>query len=239
MASNYYSSKTIFDLPTEMLIEIGKYLSSTEIFIGLWRRGKRNPDFRVVANKMLAGQRKVVVWHLWESRQNNARCLQYLQWIADNCHHVKILDVHGIKCLNDDDLLTILQHSQLITEFHIIHCPRITYRSLVPLFHCKNLTKLSLRTLHFAMGFISNKFLQRIGRYNNNLTHVNFCASTHFSNKVLKDFVAKQPKLEWIGLEYCKHINIREVLPVIAKTCKNLKYLNIYDCQGVDYATME
>lgn len=233
-------STTLFDLPVQDIVctHIAKYLRIDDIF----RFRETSPECLKLGNEILAGLRvleledydlyvpRISLLHFKGGRLINT---EYYALI-EHCRNLQKLTLKRLRNITSAILCELLRNNPHLRDITIESCKTIYYRPLYTIaVKCKELTRLSLRDM-----LCNERFLCTLAQYNTKLVALEIVRNKRtILQECLEEFFAKQPNLEWINLEKlipCFMRDISSVLAVIAGVCRNLRYLNISRCPGVE-----
>ncbi|XP_055705029.1 uncharacterized protein LOC129802865 [Phlebotomus papatasi] len=228
-------STTLFDLPVQDIActHIAKYLSVEDIF----NFRECSPDCLNLGNEILANLRVILLedYDLCIPHSSKGRVINNEYYaLIKYCRNLQKLTLKRLRYVTSAILCGLLRNNPHLRDITIESCKTIYYRPLYTIaVRCKNLTRLSLSGM-----YCNERFLYILAKHNTNLVALEIiCNKRTISQKCLEEFFAKQPNLEWINLEKltpCFMRDISPVLAVIAGVCRNLRYLNISRCPGVE-----
>ncbi|CAI2198550.1 9456_t:CDS:1, partial [Funneliformis geosporum] len=98
-----------------------------------------------------------------------------------------------------------------------------------------NLEYLDISTLHGRFKIENDIGLSAIANSCHNLEYLNISNRTEFSEQSICNVIRSSPRLQQLDLSYCEITDI--TIEEIARSCSNLKYLNLRGCYIVGYPT--
>uniref|UniRef100_A0A1B0GLA9 F-box domain-containing protein n=1 Tax=Lutzomyia longipalpis TaxID=7200 RepID=A0A1B0GLA9_LUTLO len=210
------SPTTIYDLPHNALVRIGRFLNWFNIV-----------EFRLCSRKckemaevMLEKGLKEISLSNDLDRDVNDDPNQYTP--IRYCTKLRKCEFTSMNLFKDKKMHQFLSNNPHLKEVSIRHMRNTTTAGILPLANCMNLSKLTLVCVP-----IDDQFLRRLTRHKIHLVEVEL---THLKITVrgARDFFRAQPLLEKITLAM-RHDDIRPCLLTISKHCPKLKSLDIHN----------
>lgn len=229
--------KTLLDLPMEDILidNVGKYLN----FVDIYNLRKCSKHFEAAADAMAAKKSAFILSEDHASnffiRSSDEQFNDFTSWVVQRrrpLHFYKIIDFVLYKPEHDYFLCKLLLFNHAPIE-------SFSARSLLPMpslgihqlaihdFMCDKLTYLSLDCFK-----IVNNFLNALAYNNKQLREVRFL-ECEFSERALRKFLKKQPRLERIDLTGSVIYEKELFFTVIKKNLPKLKSVIILDVKGV------
>uniref|UniRef100_A0A1B0CGF4 F-box domain-containing protein n=1 Tax=Lutzomyia longipalpis TaxID=7200 RepID=A0A1B0CGF4_LUTLO len=158
-------------------------------------------------------------------RKYNSR-IAIRERIMQKCRKARKLKV-AKDWITNDLMYEFLKNNPSLEEFELDESSPISNEALKPLLNCKNLTV--LKVPYSQCG--DNEFLRSLSQHNNHLLKIDFEASscrTSYSPQVIKEFISKQPHLQYIRLPYVDDYDVNhEIIRTIVRVCKDLKIIEL------------